>query len=152
MYAPHSFQSSLNAAFCTARCFLSKVCVCLVYTSWPKEWHLTRTSNPSYSLVINKAHIVVEGNWGDKVRLGGDSFHLSVHAFWKMYWLTIRTEKGKYGQISADFSESETESFSPWTGSFILFCLPYPLYTPTPFQDLQINSCLQITLKITRCT
>lgn len=158
MYAPYSFQFSISAAFCTARCFFSKGCVCLVYTSWPKEWHLTRTSNPCYSLVINKAHIVVEGNWEDKLRLGGDSFHLSVHAFWKMYWLTIRTEEGKYGQISADFSESQTESFLPQQAA--LYCFVFhihlhsasPLYTPTPFQDLQINSCLQITLKITCCT
>lgn len=80
-------------AFCTARCFFFKGCVCLVYTSWPKEWHLTRTSNPCYSLVINKAHIVVEGNWEDKLRLGGDSFHLSVHAFWKMAYNPNRGRK-----------------------------------------------------------
>lgn len=91
--APYSFQFSMSAAFCTARCFFFKGCVCLVYTSWPKEWHLTRTSNPCYSLVINKAHIVVEGNWEDKLRLGGDSFHLSVHAFWKMAYNPNRGRK-----------------------------------------------------------
>lgn len=138
MYAPYSFQFSISAAFCTARCFFSKGCVCLVYTSWPKEWHLTRTSNPCYSLVINKAHIVVEGNWEDKLRLGGDSFHLSVHAFWKMYWLTIRTEEGKYGQISADFSESETESFLPQQAA--LYCFVFHIHCTLGLSSVHTNT------------
>lgn len=48
-------------------------------------------SNPSNSLVINKAHIVAEGERGE---MGGVHFHFNGHMFRKSYWLIEEQRTG----------------------------------------------------------
>lgn len=91
----NNIQAALQALSCSLQ---NKGLPCCLWgcSVWKKAMTSNYNSNPSNSLVLNKAHIAAEGErgevgWGEVyVRV----FHFNGHVSWKTQWLAKRAEKG----------------------------------------------------------